>query len=143
MLKKILITALAILSIAGCKKDAALVSPTDQYSTNNYPATTNDLQSILAACYSNLRDPGLFGFNFMPKALSNSMHVVNSTYNGDQAWNEMANTNLTVGNSHSSDAWQAFFTGVKNCNVTISAVALYNEKSAKPADAAPVNLILG
>jgi len=144
MLKKIFILTLAVIIVAGCKKDPGLlVSPTDQYSTNNYPASVNDLQSILAPCYSNLRDPGLFGFNFMPKALSNSMHVVNSAYNGDQAWNEMANTNLTVGNSHSSDAWQAFFTGVKNCNVTISAVALYNSKYAKPADATSVNLILG
>ncbi len=143
MLKKIFIAALAIMTIASCKKDPHLVSPTDQYSTTNYPASVNDLQSILAPCYSNLRDPGLFGFNLLPKALSNSIHAVNSSYNGDLAWNEMANTNLTVGNSHSSDAWQALFTGVKNCNVLISAVSFYNSKNAKSADAATVNLILG
>lgn len=143
MSKKIYIALLALTVIAGCRKDPKLVSPTDQYSTNNYPGSVNDLQSILAPCYSNLRDPGLFGFNFLPKALSNSMHTVNSAYNGDPAWNEMANTNLTTGNSHSSDAWQAFFTGVKNCNVLISSVALYNAKYAKPADAQAVNYILG
>ncbi|MDB5009563.1 MAG: outer membrane protein nutrient binding, partial [Mucilaginibacter sp.] len=114
MLKKIYIAVLAVILTAGCKKDPSLVTPPNQYSTLNYPASVNDLQSVLAPCYSNLRDPGLFGFNLLPKALSNSMHVVNSAYGGDQAWNEMANTNLTVGNSHSGDAWQALFTGVKN-----------------------------
>ncbi len=94
MLKKIYITILAIINqlpavkrIPGCRSVRQI---------NTVPITirhrVNDLQSILAPCYSNLRDPGLFGFNFMPKALSNSMHVVNSAYNGDQAWNEMANT---------------------------------------------------
>ncbi|HTD99447.1 MAG TPA: RagB/SusD family nutrient uptake outer membrane protein [Mucilaginibacter sp.] len=143
MYKKIYIPLLALIIFAGCRKDPFKTSPTDQYSTNNYPASVGDLQSVLAPCYSNLRDPGLFGFNFLPKALSNSMHTVNSAYNGDQAWNEMANTNLTVSNSHSGDAWQALFTGVKNCNVLISAVALYNVKYAKPADEQAVNYILG
>ncbi|MDB5112264.1 MAG: outer membrane protein nutrient binding [Mucilaginibacter sp.] len=143
MLKKIYIAVLAVILTAGCKKDPSLVTPPNQYSTLNYPASVNDLQSVLAPCYSNLRDPGLFGFNLLPKALSNSMHVVNSAYGGDQAWNEMANTNLTVGNSHSGDAWQALFTGVKNCNALIAAVAFYNSKYAKAADAQNVNYILG
>src|SRR5471030_109218 len=134
MFKKIYIPLLAAILFAGCIKDPLKVGPTDQYSTNNFPASVSDLQSILAPCYSDLRDPGLWGFNFEPKALSNSMHVVNSAYNGDAAWNEMANTNLTVGNSHSSDAWQALFTGVKNCNVLLAAVALYNSKYATAAD---------
>jgi hypothetical protein len=143
MFKKILIILSAPFVFASCTKDPVNVSPTNVYSTNNYPATVGDLQSILASCYSNLRDPGLFGFNFLPKALSNSMHTVNSAYPGDQAWNEMANTNLSAGNSHSSDAWQALFTGVKNCNVVLNAVNLYNTKYAKASDQQSVNYILG
>lgn len=83
------------------------------------------------------------GLDFLPKALSNSMHVVNSAYNGDQAWNEMANTNLTVGNSHSGDAWQTLYTGVKNCNVLLAGVNFYNTKYAKAGDAQSVNYIIG
>jgi len=143
MYKKIFTAILAMLVIAGCKKDPVLLSPTDQYSTNNYPASVSDLQSVLAPCYSNLRDPGYIGFQFLPKALSNSMHVVNSAYNGDAAWNEMANTNLTAGNSHSSDAWQVLYTGVKNCNVLLAGVTLFNTKYATAADAPSVNYILG
>jgi hypothetical protein len=143
MYKKIFTAILAMLVIAGCKKDPVLLSPTDQYSTNNYPASISDLQSVLAPCYSILRDPGLMGFQLLPKALSNSMHVVNSSYNGDAAWNEMANTNLTAGNSHSSDAWTAYYTGVKDCNVLINGVNLFNTKYATSADGPSVNLILG
>ena len=143
MFKKTNIFLLTLVLITGCKKDPVNVSPTNVYSTNNYPASVSDLQSVLASCYSNLRDPGLFGFNFLPKALSNSMHVVNSIYNGDQAWNEMANTNLTVGNSHSGNAWQALYTGVKNCNVLFAGVKFYNSKYAKAGDSASINYMLG
>jgi hypothetical protein len=146
MFKKLYIGLLAVglLAGVGCKKDPAfLLSPENAYSTANYPASVSDLNSLLASCYSNLRDPGLFGFNFLPKALSNSTHTVNSVYNGDIAWNEMAANNLTVGNSHSSDAWVALFVGVKNCNAVIAGVDLYNKKYATSADAHNVNYILG
>ena len=134
---------LTLLLVTNCTKDPALLSPTNAYSTGTYPATLNDLNSVLASAYSNLRDPGLFGFNFLPKAISNATHAVNSVYSGDQAWNEMAANNQTVGNARSSEAWQALYTGVKNCNVTIAAVELFNAKYAKPSDAPNVGAILG
>ena len=145
MLKKIYIIALAVVAITGCKKDPKNVGPTNSFSTSTYPKTVNDLQTVLVSAYANLRDPGLFGFWFMPKALSNSMHTVNSVYNGDPAWNEMANTNLTAGNNYAGAAWAALYTGVKDCNVTIYAanqlVALNPNMGA--ADKQSVNLVLG
>lgn len=143
MFKKIYIALSVVILIAGCTKDPVNVSPTNVYSTNTYPTSVSDLESVLASCYSNLRDPGLFGFNFLPKALSNSMHTVNSSYPGDQAWNEMANTNLSVGNSHSSDAWAALYTGVKNCNVVLNAVNFYNSKFARTTDQQAVDYVRG
>jgi hypothetical protein len=143
MYKKIYIAILAISLVSGCKKDPFKVAPTDQYSTGGYPQSTADLNSILAAGYSNLRDQGYLGFHFLPKALSNSMHTVNSLFNGDGSWNEMANTNLATTNQYALEAWQTMYTGVKNCNTTIAAAALFNSKFAKPEDAADVNVILG
>ena len=145
MLKKIYTTAfLALALVAGCKKrPGKLVGPTNAYSTSNYPASVDDLQSVLAACYSNMRDPGYLGFHYMPKALSNSIHVVNSVYNGDPSWNDMANTNVSPGNEYSTEAWTVLYTGVKNCNVLIAGAKLYNEKYGKPSDGQAVNYILG
>jgi hypothetical protein len=54
MYKKIYIAILAISLVSGCKKDPFKVAPTDQYSTGGYPQSTADLNSILAAGYSNL-----------------------------------------------------------------------------------------
>src|ERR1700694_3213955 len=100
MIEKICSAICMMATIIGCTKSPMLVSPTDAYSTNNYPASISDLQSVLAPCYSNLRDPGLYGFHFLPKAISNSEHAVNSAYNGDASWNEMANTNLSPTNQY-------------------------------------------
>jgi hypothetical protein len=145
MFKKLYIAALAVIMITGCKKSPLNVGPTNAYSTTSYPATVSDLQSVLVSCYANLRDQGIFGFHFLPKALSNSMHTVNSEYNGDPAWNEMANTNLSVSNQYSSEAWQALYTGVKNCNVAIYAANQYvtQHPSLGTTDKQTINYILG
>ena len=143
MIKRIL-SAIVIISImTGCVKDPSLVGPTDTYSTTNYPATVKDLQSILAPCYSNLRDPGLYGFHFLPKAVSNSEHAVNSAYNGDPGWNEMANTNLTQTNQYAFEAWQVLYTGVKNCNVALAAADLFMTKYGTATDKQDVDYIRG
>ncbi|MFI5159817.1 MAG: RagB/SusD family nutrient uptake outer membrane protein [Sphingobacteriales bacterium] len=145
MLKKIYIILLAAVVITGCKKDPKNVGPTNSFSTSTYPKTVSDLQTVLVSSYANLRDPGLFGFWFLPKALSNSMHTVNSVYNGDPAWNEMANTNLTVGNNYAGAAWAALYVGVKDCNVTIYAANQYMKLNSgiSAADQQSVNLVLG
>src|SRR6202012_2279348 len=145
MLKKIYITILAAMLITGCKKDPVNVGPTNAFSTATYPKTIPQLQTVLVSAYANLRDPGLYGFWLLPKALSNSMHTINSLYNGDAAWNEMANTNLSVGNTYVGAAWSALYVGVKDCNVTIAAAAQYNSLNpvASAADKQTVNLILG
>jgi hypothetical protein len=142
MIKKKYIIALALILLAGCKKSPVNTGFTNQYSSNGYPATVTDLQTVLVSCYANLRDQGLFGFHFLPKALSNSMHTVNSEYNGDPGWNEMAANYLSVGNEYPSETWAALYTGIKNCNVTIYAAGTLT-KSDPSVDQATVNLILG
>src|ERR1700761_8526582 len=145
MLKKIFIAVLAISLMAGCKKDPVNVGPTNSFSTSSYPKTVADLQTVLVSAYANLRDPGLYGFFLLPKALSNSMHTINSVYNGDPAWNEMANTNLTVGNTYVGNAWQALYVGVKDCNVTLAAAQqlMTLNPNLSASDKATVNLIIG
>ncbi len=142
MSKKLYIAALALILIAGCKKAPLNVGPQNEYSSSTYPKTVNDLQSVLVSAYANLRDQGIFGFHYLPKALSNSMHTVNSEYNGDPGWNEMAANNLTAGNEYPSETWQALYVGVKDCNVTIYAATTLL-KTDPTADKNAINLILG
>ncbi len=70
MNRKIVFVLLLVLSVAGCEKSPVTEQPTNAYSTGNYPQSLTDLNSILAPCYSNLRDPNMFGFNFLPKAMA-------------------------------------------------------------------------
>lgn len=139
----LVVLTLAILTGTGCQKDPALVAPKDAYANTTYPATLDDLNSVLAATYSNLRDPGLFGFHFLPKAISNATHSANSLYNGDLAWNEMAATNLSVPNQYVYEAWQVLYTGVKNSNAALAGANSYLAKFAKPGDLSSVNLVRG
>jgi hypothetical protein len=143
MYKKIVFIISVLFFAAGCKKDPGLVAPTDSYSFSNYPANLFDLSTILAPCYGNLRDPNLYGFNLLPKALANCTHTANSLYNGDPSWNEMTNTNLSVTNQYALGAWTSFFAGVKNCNVFLNGVAFYNKTYARPEDKAAVDQLTG
>lgn len=143
MFKKICFAILVMIIAAGCTKNPSLVSPTDAYSTNNYPATLDGLNSVLASCYSNLRDPDLYGFTFLTKAMANITHSANSIYNGDPSWNEMTAANLSITNTYVLNAWTAFYTGVKNCNVTLNAANLYMAHYAQPGDQQSVDYIRG
>lgn len=143
MYKKIYFLILGLAILAACKKDPSLVGPTDSYSTANYPATLNDLNSVLAPCYSNLRDANLFGFHLWPKALSNATHTANSIYNGDPSWNEMAATNLSITNQYVQEAWTSFYTGVKNCNVALQGADFFMTRYGKPQDQAYVDGVKG
>jgi hypothetical protein len=143
MLKKIVAVIAVIAIFTGCTKDPSLVGPKDAYSTVNYPATLDGLNSVLAPCYSNLRDPELFGFHFLPKVMASCTHVANSTYDGDPDWNAMTNTNQVFTNVYANEAWQALYTGVKNCNVALAGADFFTAHYAKPADAGAVAAVKG
>ena len=143
MFKKKYLIILGLAILASCKKDPGLVAPTDSYSTANFPATLTDLNSVLAPCYSNLRDANLFGFHLWPKALSNATHTANSAYDGDPSWNEMAATNLSITNQYVQEAWTSFYTGIKNCNVALDGADFYMKRFGKPQDQATVDLVKG
>jgi len=134
---------LVALTVTGCKKDPTLVGPTDQYSTGNYPASLQDLNSVLAPCYSNLRDQYLYGFDFLPKMLANSTHAANSSYS-DPDWSGYISMNtLTSTNGFVSGVWQALFTGVKNCNVALAGADFYEKNYAKAGDKPSIDYVRG
>lgn len=148
MRKKIISALFFVAILAGCKKDpSGVVLPNNVYLSGNYPSTQDQLNSVLATCYSNLRDPNLFGFNFLPKVMANCTHAANSNYNDNGGWHEMANTNLSVQNSYVQGAWQVLYAGVKNCNTTLQAADLYATKYAPypavPGDVAQTNYVRG
>jgi hypothetical protein len=142
MLKKKYIAALLLILVAGCKKAPVNVGPPNAYSSSTYPATIDQLQTALVSCYSNLRDQGIFGFNFFAKSLADAMHTTNDQYTGDQGRNEAAAENLTAGDEYAREVWTACYTGVKNCNVTIYAAGVLL-KTNPSVDPKAVNLVLG
>jgi hypothetical protein len=142
MLKKKYIAALLLVLVAGCKKAPVNVGPPNAYSSSTYPATIVQLQTVLVSCYSNLRDQGIFGFNFFAKSLADAMHTTNDQYTGDGGRNEAAAENLTAGDEYAREVWTACYTGVKNCNVTIYAAGVLL-KTNPSVDPKAVNLVLG
>lgn len=63
-MKKIISAAVLITGafLAGCQKTPTNVGPTNEYASNSYPTSTDQLNSVLAAAYSEMRDPSMFGF---------------------------------------------------------------------------------
>ncbi|HXB43927.1 MAG TPA: RagB/SusD family nutrient uptake outer membrane protein [Puia sp.] len=143
MFKQIFFLLVVVTTMSDCKKDPSLVSPTDQYSTSNYPATLDDLNSVLTPCYSNLRDQFLFGFDYLTKMMANCTHASNSNYT-DPNWAGYISINtITPTNGFVSGVWQALFTGVKNCNAALAGADLYTAKYAKQTDKQSVDFVRG
>ena len=142
MKQKICIVLLGLSILSGCTKSPSNVLPTNAYSQVNFPNTLDGLNSVLAAAYSNLRDGNLYGFNLLPKALASATHTCNAPTE-DPYWNEMGGNNISVANTYVDGAWQAFFDGVKNCNVTLAAADFYQTTYSHPTDLPTINLIRG
>jgi hypothetical protein len=144
MYKKLFtIFTIAAVLTAGCKKDPELVGPKDQYSTGNYPASIADLESVLAPCYSNLRDQHLFGFNYLTKMMANATHAGNAAY-ADGDWLGFINvSNMQPSNGFVAGVWQALFAGVKNTNVALAGADFFEKNAAKEADKPQINYIRG
>lgn len=133
----------AALLVSGCKKDPELVGPKDQYSTGNYPATLNDLESVLAPGYSNLRDQHLFGFNYLTKMMANATHAGNSAHS-DADWLGFIDvSNMQPANGFVAGVWQALYAGVKNTNVALAGADFFEKNYAKEADKPKIDLIRG
>ena len=143
MYKIIFSILLAACLISGCKKDPAMVGPTDKYSTASYPKSFDDLNSAVTACYSNLRDQYLYGFDFLPKVMANATHVSDAAYT-DPDWVGFSNpTAINPSNGFVTGAWQALFAGVKNCNVALSAADFYESNYAAPAEKTQIDYVRG
>jgi len=143
MYKKIFSFIFVLGLLAGCKKDPVLVSPKDQYSTGNYPASMDDLNSVLASCYSNLRDQYLYGFDFLTKVMANATHASDAAYS-DPDWAGFISTNtMAPQNGFVSGTWQALFTGVKNCNTALAAADFFDQHYAKATDKAAIDYVRG
>jgi hypothetical protein len=137
------LTLVLFISISGCTPDPNLVGPKDQYSTGNYPANLNDLNSVLAPCYSNLRDQYLYGFTLLPKIMANCTHTANSAHSDDEWDGFIAINTLSPANGFLSNVWQALFAGVKNCNVALAGADFYEANYAKADDKPSINYIRG
>ena len=143
MYKKIFLAVLILGVMAGCRKDPSLVSPKDQYATSNYPASIGDLNSVLASCYSNLRDQYLYGFTLLPKMMANCTHAADAAYTDPNWGGYIAINTLTPSNGFVSGAWQALFTGVKNCNTALAGADFFEKNYAQAADKANIDYVRG
>lgn len=76
MFKKIAALIIPVVLLGtGCSKDPVNVAPTNEYALTNYPASIDDLNSVLATAYSAMRDANMYGFNYLPKAMASITHT--------------------------------------------------------------------
>jgi starch-binding outer membrane protein, SusD/RagB family len=144
MYKKIISFILVLGIMGGCTKaPTSEVSPTDQYATGNYPASMDDVNSVLAACYSNLRDQYLFGFDYLTKMMANATHTSDGQYGAGDFGGFVAINTLSPSNGMSGGVWQSLYVGVKNCNVSLASDDSYAAKYAKPGDLQALNFARG
>ena len=131
-----------MLLLSGCSKSPSSVLPTNAYALGNYPNTIGGLNSVLATCYSAMRDANMYGFNYLPKAMANATHAANDG-GFDAGWTEMCLTNFSISNSYVLGVWATCYAGIKNCNTALAGADLYMAHYAQPGDAGTVDLIRG
>ena len=125
MYKRITIISLMIVIISGCQKDPKSLSNPGVYDSNSFPTTYDQLESVLAAGYGNLRVEGLYGFQLLSKTFACSEHINNHTDGTFDYTTAMINNNLNSSNKLASQVWSALFVGVKDANATLDRANFY------------------
>ncbi|MEO6670145.1 MAG: RagB/SusD family nutrient uptake outer membrane protein [Ferruginibacter sp.] len=145
MYKRILFIMIVITGsgIIGCKKDPSTVSNPGVYDSNSYPRSIDELTSVLAAGYGNLRVEGLYGFQLLPKTFASCEHISNHTDGTFDYTSAMIYNNLTSSNKLASQIWSALFVGVKDANAALDRADFYQAKYMGANELQQVNVIRG
>lgn len=143
MLKKFIVLMSVAFIAAGCAKDPDVVSNPGVYDSNTYPRSLNELTSVLAAGYGNLRVEGLYGFQLLPKTFASAEHISNHTDGTFNYTSDMIYNNLNSSNKLASQIWSALFVGVKDANATLERADFYQNKYMPAGELAQVNVIRG
>jgi starch-binding outer membrane protein, SusD/RagB family len=143
MLKKIILIVFVSAAAAGCTKDPATVSDLSRYSSGSFPASLDDLLSVLGAGYANYRSEQLSGFQLLCKTFAATEHTSNLVYGGQQYWNEMEYNNLSTSNLLVKQTWQGLYAGVKDANAALDRAEFYEKTRMLPSEQQQVNYIKG
>lgn len=143
MLQKLILVIVIAVATAGCTKDPKSVSDLSRYSSGSFPATLEDLTSVLGAGYANYRSEQLSGFQLLCKTFAATEHTSNLVYGGQQYWNEMQYNNLSTSNLLVKQTWQGMYMGVKNANAALERADFFEKKYMVPSEQQQVNYIKG
>jgi starch-binding outer membrane protein, SusD/RagB family len=143
MIKKLfLIVFISALAI-GCTKDPTKTEDLSRYSSSSFPATLDDLVSVLGAGYANYRSEQLSGFQLLCKTFAATEHTSNLVYGGQQYWNEMEYNNLGTSNLLVKQTWQGLFMGVKDANAALDRADYFEKNHMVASEQQQVNYIKG
>ncbi|GAC1591772.1 MAG: hypothetical protein NVS3B19_12990 [Ginsengibacter sp.] len=143
MIKKIFSVLIIVGLFAGCAKDPKSVTDLSRYSSASYPATLDDLVSVLGAGYANYRSEALSGFQLLCKTFAATEHTSNLCYGGQSYWNEIEYNHLSSSNYLAKQTWQGLFAGVKDANAALDRAAFFEKNFMVPSEQQQVNYIKG
>lgn len=143
MHKKLILVLLLAAGFTSCKKGADSVSNPGVYSSSAYPRTYEELESVLAAAYGNLRVEGLYGFQLLPKTFACAEHINNHTDGTFDYTTDMIYNNLNSSNKLAYQVWKDLYVGVKDANAALGAADFYQANYMGSAELPKVNQIRG
>jgi hypothetical protein len=110
-LKKLCITSLALLAMAGCKK--LDIAPTDKFSDLTFWKLDANVYSALYNNYSLIYNSGLY---FNPEAISDN------AYSPAGDLNLIASGNANAGTAKFQGDWSYYYSAIKSCNIFLANV---------------------
>jgi len=145
MRTKIVLMAVIILFMVGCKKPPTTVQDLSLVSGAVYPSTIDQLTSIVATGYANYRSENLNGFQLLTSAFACSEHIADETGpmnvgdpSGKAPYNNASPTDAWITN-----IWAGFYLGVTDANNTLTAESFYEKNHAVAGDSAMLKAIRG
>lgn len=141
--KLTLYALLPVLSLVQCQEDPEVIIRNDEFNSANYPASQEQLFSLLVPVYAQLRENRLYGRNLTVKFHTCMDHTADVAFGGDDDWLELCRNNLRATNDYASLIWTGCYIGIKNANVFLDRLQYYKDNHARPEEEDALNHMEG
>ncbi len=143
ILSKLILCLSLLAGLTACREDFVDVSNPNALSTDNYPASLNDLEQLLTGVYGTQHAFGLFGHDMLAKNIFCWDHTLDLSWQGTPTWIALAQNNTQPNDEFLAETWRDAWKGVQRANTLLASVERYRQRQNIPAEQEALQRIEG
>ena len=124
-MKKYIALLSLTLMFSSCGEDFLTVTTPNAIGVNDFPATANDLESVMVGAYANMHAYGLYGHCILAKGFQCWDHTQDMAWQGTQTWIQLCQNDAQASDLFLSQIWKDAYKGIQRTNNVLEILEAY------------------